>query len=308
MPSGLIVPSLRGRVAIVTGANSGIGLECAAALAGAGATTVLACRNDERAAAARVEVLRRHPDAEVERLRLDLGDLQQIADAAAEATQRFGRVHIAVNNAGLIVRSRTITVDGFETTFGVNHLGHFAWTSHLLPSILAAPGSRVVTVSSMAHLRATMQWGDLMGEKDYRPVAAYRRSKTANLLHSAELRRRLAASTAPGADDTTAVAVHPGIVASSFWENAAGTRHRRAARLLDTGIAVLFRGTAAGAEPVVHAATAAAVVPGRCYGPRIAQRWGRPALVETSPETLDPVAGRRLWELSEALTGVAVPL
>jgi NAD(P)-dependent dehydrogenase (short-subunit alcohol dehydrogenase family) len=136
-----------------------------------------------------VEILRRYPATDVELLRLDLGDLRQIADAAAEARERFGEVHICVNNAGLMVRSRTVTVDGFETTFGVNHLGHFAWTGHLLPALLAAHDSRIVTVSSLAHLQATMQWDDLMGEQTFRPVAAYRRSKIANLLHSFELVR-----------------------------------------------------------------------------------------------------------------------
>ena len=159
------IPSQRGRVAIVTGANSGIGFETAGALAAAGAKTVLACRNDERAAAACAEVVLRHPGADVEVLRLDLGDLAQIAAAAAEAKERFGPIHLCVNNAGLLGRSRSVTADGFETTFGVNHLGHFAWTADLLPAILAAPDGRVVTVSSLAHLQTSMNWDDLMGEQ-----------------------------------------------------------------------------------------------------------------------------------------------
>ena len=302
------VASQRGRVAIISGANTGIGLETAASLAAAGATTVLACRNDERAAAARTELLRRVPDADVELLRLDLADLHQVADAAAEAKQRFDQVHLLINNAGLITRKRSVTVDGFETTFGVNHLGHFAWTGHLLPALLAAPDSRVVTVSSLAHLQATMRWDDLMGAQEFKPVAAYRRSKVANLLHSFELQRRLSRSDAPGASGTAAVAVHPGIVASSFWENAAGPRLRPAARVVDAGIAVVFSTAAQGAERVVHAAISDDVVPGRCYGPRIAQRWGRPGLVEPSAETLDPEAGSRLWGISEELTGVSIKL
>ena len=302
------IASQDGRVAIVSGANTGIGLETAASLAAAGAKTVLACRNDERAAAARAEVLRRQPAADVELLRLDLADLRQVADAATEAKDRFSQIHVIVNNAGLITRSRSVTVDGFETTFGVNHLGHFAWTGHLLPALLAAPHSRVVTVSSLAHLQATMRWEDLMGEQEFKPVAAYRRSKVANLLHSSELQRRLSRSTIPGASDTMAVAVHPGIVASTFWENAAGPRLRPAARIFDAGIALMFSTTVQGAEPVVHAATAEDVLAGRCYGPRIAQRWGRPGLVEPSTEARDPEAGRRLWDVSEELTGVSATL
>ncbi len=184
--------------------------------------------------------------------------LRQVADAATEAKERFGQVHLCVNNAGLIGRSRTETVDGFETTFGVNHLGHFAWTAHLLPALLAAPDSRVVTVSSLAHLQASMDWNDLMGETSFKPVAAYRRSKLANLLHSAELQRRLSRSDRPGASDTIAVASHPGIAASPFWENAAGPRFTWAARIFDAGIALMFSTAAQGAVPVVHAATAAA--------------------------------------------------
>ncbi|HET6951318.1 MAG TPA: oxidoreductase [Acidimicrobiales bacterium] len=291
-------------VAIVTGANSGIGLETASALAAAGATTVLACRNDERAAAARAEIVRRHPGADVELLRLDLGSLAQVAEAAAEARDRFEAIHIVVNNAGLITRSRTETVDGFETTFGVNHLGHFAWTARLLPAVLAA-GGRVVNVSSLAHLPAEMDWDDLMGERRFKPVAAYRRSKLANLLHTAELHRRLSSSDRPGASEVIAVAAHPGVAASSFWENGAGPRFRVVAKAADAVIACVFSTAAQGAMPIVHAASADGVEPGRCYGPHIVQRWGRPGLVEPSAKARDAEAARRLWKVSEELTGVA---
>ena len=300
------IPSQVGRTAIVTGANTGIGLEVASALAAAGATTVLGCRNDQRAASGREKILRRHPDADVELLHLDLADLVQVADAATEATARFGRVHLCVNNAGLMVRSRSTTAQGFETTFGVNHLGHFAWTGLLLPALLAAPESRIVTVTSLAHLQATMDWDDLMGRRRFKPTVAYRRSKVANLLHSFELQRRLAASGLPGATDTSAVAAHPGIVASTFWENAAGPTFRWAARVFDAVVAVLFSTTAEGSVPLLHAATSEDVVPGQCYGPRVAQRWGRPGVVRSSRETLDVSAATRLWEISEELTGVEV--
>jgi NAD(P)-dependent dehydrogenase (short-subunit alcohol dehydrogenase family) len=222
--------------------------------------------------------------------------------------ERFGSIHLCVNNAGVIRRTRTETVDGFETTFGVNHLGHFAWTGHLLPALLAAPGSRVVTVSSLAHLQAAMDWDDLMGERTFKPVAAYRRSKLANLLHSAELQRRLARSALPSTSRTSAVACHPGIVASAFWENAAGPRWRWAAKVFDAGVGLAFSTSAQGAVPVVHAATAEGVEGGRCYGPRIAQRWGGPGIVQPSPEANDPEAGSRLWEVSQELTGVEVTL
>ena len=300
------VPSQAGRTAIVTGANSGIGLEVSATLAAAGARTVLACRNDQRAAVARDEILRRHPNADVELVHLDLADLVQVADAATETTERFDQIHLCVNNAGLMVRSRSVTAQGFETTFGVNHLGHFAWTGHLLPVLLAAADSRVVTVSSLAHLQTTMDWDDLMGEHRFKPTVAYRRSKLANLLHAIELQRRLSTSEQPGAADTTAVAAHPGIAASPFWENAAGQKLRWAARIFDRGIAIVFSTAAQGATPVVHAGVADYVEPGGCYGPRIAQRWGGPGPVRPSAEAKDPDAARRLWAISEELTGIEV--
>ncbi len=306
-PATSNVPTQAGRVAVVTGANSGIGFETAAALAGAGATTVLACRNDERAVAARAEILGRFPGADVEVQHLDLADLGQVADAAAEVRDRYGAIHLAVNNAGLIVRSRSVTVAGHETTFAVNHLGHFAWTAHLLPALLA-DGGRVVTVSSLAHKPAALDWDDLMGERRFRPVAAYRRSKLANLLHSFELQRRLSTSSRAGAADTIAVAAHPGVAASSFWENGAGPHFRFVARATDRAIALACNTTAQGAIPIVHAATADTVIPGRCYGPRIAQRWGGPGLVEPSRRALDADAAMRLWKVSEELTGVSPDL
>lgn len=302
------MPSQHGRTAVITGANSGIGFEAAAALAQAGARTVLACRNDDRAAAARNGILRRHPGADVETLRLDLADLHQVADAGAEARARFGAIHVCVNNAGLLGRRRTTTVDGFETTFAVNHLAHFAWTAHVLPALLAADGGRIVTVSSMAHLKATMVWDDLQGERSFKPTVAYRRSKLANLLHSFELQRRLSASSVAGAATTTAYAAHPGVAASSFLHNAAPPKLRWAARIVDAGVGLVFLSTAEGARPALHAATAPDAIPGRCYAPRVAQRWGRPGDVEPSAEALDPVAWQRLWDVSEELTGVAYPL
>ena len=298
------VPSQDGRTAIVTGGNSGIGLETAARLAQAGARTVLACRSEERAGAAREEILRRHPGSDVEVLRLDLADLGQVADAAAEAIDRFGAVHLCVNNAGLIGRSRTTTVDGFETTFAVNHLGHVAWTAHLLPAVLAAPDSRVVTVSSLAHLKATMDWDDLQGERTFKPTLAYRRSKLANLLHSAELQRRLAAA----GHATVAVAAHPGVAASNFWATGAGPNMAWAGRAASAVIGVVFNTTAQGARPIVHATTAPGIEPGRVYGPRVAQRWGDPGVVQPSDAALDAAAAARLWAISEELTGVETDL
>lgn len=241
-------------------------------------------------------------------LRLDLADQEQIADAAGEVLSRFGAVDICVNNAGLLTNERSTTVDGFETTLGVNHLGHFAFVGRILPALLAAPRARIVTVTSMAHKRATLPFDDLHGERAFRPVRAYRQSKLANLLFTLELQRRLTASNVSGADTTIAVSAHPGVAATSFFDNAASAALRGPAKLLDAAIRVLFLSAHDGARPSLRAATDASVRPGACYGPRIAQRWGQPVSVATSRRSTDVDDAGRLWEISTELTGVTYEL
>lgn len=302
------MPSQRGRTAIVTGANSGLGLETAAALAGAGATVVLGCRSTERAGDARACILGRFPDADVAVLRLDLADQRQVADAASEAVERFGVVHLCINNAGLLTNERSTTVDGFEMTFGVNHLGHFAFVGRILPALLAAPDGRVVTVSSVAHKKAALPFDDLQGERAFKPVRAYRQSKLANLLFTLELQRRLEASRATGAATTSAVSAHPGVAATSFFDNAASAALKRPAQVLNAAIRVLFLSASEGARPTLRAATASDAPPAACYGPRVAQRWGHPVPVAPSKRALDPADALRLWEISTDLTGVSYAL
>jgi NAD(P)-dependent dehydrogenase (short-subunit alcohol dehydrogenase family) len=302
------IPSQAGRTAIVTGANSGIGLETAAALAGAGARVVLGCRSPERAAGARACITGRFPEADVALLRLDLADQRQIADAAGEVLDRFGAIDICINNAGLLTNARATTPDGFEMTFGVNHLGHFAFVGRVLPALLAAPNARVVTVTSMAHKSATLPFDDLHGERGFKPVRAYRQSKLANLLFTLEMQRRLGGSAAVGAETTSAVAAHPGVAATSFFGNAARPAFRLPAQLLNAAIGVLFLSASEGARPSLRAATDREALPAACYGPRIAQRWGRPAPVAPSKHALDADDAQRLWDISSDLTGVTYDL
>jgi NAD(P)-dependent dehydrogenase (short-subunit alcohol dehydrogenase family) len=294
------IPDLGGRTAIVTGANTGIGLETAAHLAGVGATVVLACRNLAKAASAVATIAERHPSSPVEVLELDLAVQGQIVDAAAEATERFPRIDILVNNAGVLGIPRTLTVDGFESVFGVNHLGHFAFTGRVLPTILGTPDSRVVTVSSLSHRFGTIRWNDLTGERRYSQSGAYAQSKLANLLFALELQRRLTRARA----STSSLAVHPGFAATDI---AAGPLER-VPRLAALGARFVPTPSEA-ARPSLRAATDVGAYGGQFYGPGgpggvggppVVTRPGRRALAED-----DQI---RLWEVSQALTGVEFPV
>ena len=279
-------------MAVVTGANSGIGLETGAALAGLGAKTVLACRNESRALVARHEIVRRHPEADVELLQLDLGDLAQIAGAAAEATERFGRIDVCVNNAGAIMRQRSVTVDGFETTFGVNHLGHFLLTQLLLDQIRASAPSRIVVVSSDAHKqpRKGLDFDDLMSERSYSAFRVYGKTKLANIYFTRELARRLDGT------ETTANALHPGYVASRFGRDGDTGKLGEIAMMLGRPFAISAE---KGARTSVYLASSPDVagVSG-AYFYKCREK-------EPSAAARDDEAARRLWAVSEELVSAS---
>lgn len=197
---------------IITGGNSGIGLEAAVGLAKLGATVVIACRNPTKANAALSEIVQRSQGGDVSTMSLDLASFASIRGFAKEAIDRFDRIDVLLNNAGLVVRSRQETADGFEQTFGVNHLGHFLLTDLLLERITSTPGSRIVTVASDAHkfVGKGLDLDDLQSQRSYAAFKVYGKSKLANILFTRELARRLAGST------TTANCLHPGFVASNF--------------------------------------------------------------------------------------------
>lgn len=298
------VPDQSGRTAAVTGANSGLGLATARALAAAGARVLLACRNPDRAAAALDEVRAVATGPAPETVPLDLADLDQVARAADDIAERTDALDILVNNAGIMAPPRSTTVQGHETQFGVNHLGHFALTGRLLPVLLAAPRPRVVTVSSGGHRMGWMHWDDLDATKGYSAWLRYGQSKLANLLFTAELARL--------ADrhhtSLVAVAAHPGYAATELTHNGPGDRG--ANRLMDavTGLGdrLLAQSAGQGAIPQIHAATAPDVAADDYYGPdgfleqsgKAAKRVGR------SRHANDPEAARRLWRISSELTGV----
>ncbi|GAB7108223.1 oxidoreductase [Streptomyces phaeofaciens JCM 4814] len=294
------IPDQSGRTAVVTGANGGLGYVTARELARKGARVVLACRSEARGKEAVERLALEVPHAVVELARLDLGDLASVREFAAARSD--GRLDLLLNNAGVMAMPYGTTVDGFETQFGVNHLGHFALTGLLLPALLATPGARVVTVSSMGHLLANIDPGDLNSEQGYRRWIAYARSKTANLLFTHELARRLAAAGA----DVVAAAAHPGYAATDL--QTAGPRaegRRTAERLMALGNRVIAQSAEAGALPALYAATAPGVRPDSFTGPSLAMWRGAPAPSWRAPWTRDDRAARRLWTDSERLTGVS---
>ncbi|WOX24496.1 oxidoreductase [Streptomyces solicathayae] len=293
------IPDQRGRTAVVTGANSGIGLVTARELARRGARVVLACRSESRGSRAVERLLAEVPDATAEFRPLDLADLGSVREFAAALP--YERLDLLVNNAGVMALPYGRTADGFETQFGVNHLGHFALTGLLLPRLLAAPGARVVSVSSGFHALSDLDMGDLNSERKYRRWIAYGRSKTANLLFVHELARRLGAAGA----ELVAAAAHPGYAATNLQSASARLEGRRGAeRLMELGNRIIAQPAEAGALPTLYAATAAGVRPDSFTGPSFLMWRGAPARSWRARWTLDDVAGERLWVASEQLTGV----
>jgi NAD(P)-dependent dehydrogenase (short-subunit alcohol dehydrogenase family) len=287
-----LIPDLTGRTAVVTGANSGIGLTAADALARAGAHVVFAVRDVERGRAAAATV---HGSTEVRRL--DLADLSSVREFADAWEGRS--LALLINNAGVMMLPKQRTRDGFEMQFGTNHLGHFALTNLLLPYVT----DRVVTVSSGAHRwgGATIRFDDLNLDGDYTPRGAYAQSKLANLLFTLELQRRLTEAGSP----VRALAAHPGYAATNLQSHASNPAARAFMRL---GNRFLAQDDRAGALPTLYAATQD--LPGASYvGPDgMGEMRGAPTLVGRTPAASDAATARRLWTVSEELTGVAYSL
>jgi NAD(P)-dependent dehydrogenase (short-subunit alcohol dehydrogenase family) len=296
------MPNQTGRVAVVTGANTGIGLETAKALAARGASVVLAVRNLEKGKQAAGTITKASPAAKVAVQRLDLSSLDSVRAAAAELRAGHDRIDLLINNAGVMYTPRSTTADGFELQFGTNHLGHFAFTGLLLDRLLATDGSRVVTVSSVGHrVRSRIDFDDLASERRYSRVAAYGRSKLANLLFTYELQRRLHQAGV----STMAVAAHPGVASTELVRNSPAVL-----RALNATFASLIMPSAAmGALPTLRAATDPTVTGGQYYGPDgFGEVRGYPTVVSSSRRSHDPDTQQRLWTVSEQLTGVAYPV
>ncbi|RSS99423.1 SDR family NAD(P)-dependent oxidoreductase [Streptomyces sp. WAC07149] len=299
------IPDQSGRTAVVTGANSGIGYVTARELARHGAAVVLACRSAARGRAAAQRIREEVPSAAAEFAELDLASLDSVREFARAFARQHTTLDLLVNNAGVMALPYGRTADGFETQFGVNHLGHFALTGLLLPALLAAaPGARIVSVSSGFHVLGRPEptfGGSEAG--DYRRWTAYGRSKTANLLFTHELARRLTAAGSP----LTAAAAHPGYASTNLHAGAAALEGRGPlSRAMALGNAVLAQPAASGALPTLYAATAPGVGQDGFFGPRLGWR-GAPVRSWRAGWTLDDAAGERLWAASEKLTGVTYP-
>ena len=296
------IPDQTGRTAIITGANTGLGYETAAALAAKGAHVVLAVRNLAKGKDAATRIAAGAPGATVTLQELDLTSLESIRAAADQLRTQHDTIDLLINNAGVMFTPRSTTKDGFELQFGTNHLGHFALTGQLLDHLLPVEGSRVVTVSSVGHrIMARIHFDDLKLEKGYNRVAAYGQSKLANLMFTYELARRLKLKGAP----TIATAAHPGAANTELLRN------------MPVGVKevsqffwnFLSQGPDMGALPTLRAATDPGALSGEYYGPGgIGEQRGYPKRVESSAHSHDADIQRRLWTVSEELTGVRYPV
>lgn len=288
------MPSLNGKLAVVTGANRGLGLEIVHGLTAAGARVVLACRDPAKAKAAVESVLKRTPHAEVEVMALDLAILSSVRKFAADFLMRFKTLDMLIHNAAVILVPKDKTADGFEQHIGVNHLGAFALTALLMPALRATPRARVVNMSSNAHrLVKGIDLDDLNLDKiAYKPMEAYGRSKLAALLFALEMNKRLQKS----GGNMQVVTSHPG-----FSESNPG----QGSLLLRLTTKYLAQPGPLGALPVLYAATMPDVVSGEYWGPGgIMEMRGYPALCKPAAWARDETVAGQLWTLSEKLTGV----
>ena len=286
------MPDQSGRIALVTGANSGIGYETAHMLAARHAHVVMACRSLDKADAAQARILKDVPDAALHVMQLDLSSLASVQAFAEAFRAQYKRLDLLINNAGVMIPPYSTTAEGFELQFGTNHLGHFALTGLLLPLINQTPEARIVTVSSEAHRFGKIDFDNLNAEKGYAKWPFYGQSKLANLLFTYELQRHLETA----GHTTIAVAAHPGWTATNLQQ------HTGQVRFLNRFFAMPPE---QGALPTLFAATASGVSGGTFYGPDgFLEMNGYPTQVRSSRRSHDRAVAARLWAVSEQLTGV----
>jgi len=288
------MPDMSGRSAIVTGANTGIGLETARALAEKGARVVMACRNLEQGTAAAEAIRERNHEVNLEVMELDLNSLASVKGFVESFRSRINALDLLINNAGvMMLPGRQVTADGFEKQFSTNHLGHFALTGLLFELLLGSPGARIVTVSSTAHRAGKIDFDNLNAERSYNRIRVYGASKLANLLFTYELQRRLEASGV----DMIATAAHPG------WTGTDLQRYVSTLRFLN----IFFsQKPPMGALPTLYAAISDEIGGGEYAGPRgFMEQRGYPKKVRSNNASHDEDVARKLWEVSEKLTGVS---
>lgn len=295
------IPSQKGKIALVTGANSGLGYYASLALARKGAHVIMASRSTERAQSALKQIKTEVQGADVVFMPLDLASLASIRALAEEVQKKYDHLDMLINNAGVMGIPRRETQDGFEMQFGTNHLGHFALTGLLLGAVQAAPAGRVVTVSSMLHRSGVMNFDDLMGQKSYDPWRAYSQSKLANLLFAYELQRRLTR----GNSRVTSLAAHPGYASTNLQLVGAEMKGSKLERgFMQIANNIFGQPAEQGALPGLYAAVSPDAQGGTFIGP---DGWGGsrgyPAVVESNERSHDLDVAEKLWQVSETLTG-----
>jgi NAD(P)-dependent dehydrogenase (short-subunit alcohol dehydrogenase family) len=291
------IPELKGKTILVTGANSGIGFEAAKEFSRKGATVILACRNMEKAEKALNDIKNEIPTALAEIMELDVSSLKSVQLFVEAFKAKHKSLDILLNNAGVMMTPYGKTVDGYELQFATNHLGHFALSGELIDLLRSTPGSRVVNVSSLAHMIGKMDFSDMMFEngKGYTPAKAYGRSKLANLLFTYELQRRFDSMNT----DTIAVAAHPGVSSTNL------DRHIGDRGIFSVISKNMSQTSAMGALPSIRACVDPDVKGGQYYGPgNFMNMTGYPILVRSNARSHNKKDAKKLWELSEKLTGV----
>ncbi|MBL4713024.1 MAG: SDR family oxidoreductase [Alcanivorax sp.] len=296
------IPDQTGRVAVVTGANSGIGFKAAHHLAAKGATVVMACRNLEKARIARAKL---PADAKIKIVALDLSSQASVKHAAAEILAEYPRLDLLLNNAGIMWLEEGRTEDGFERQFGINHLGHFTLTGLLLPALRDVPGSRIVTVSSIAHRAGRIHFDNIHLEGQYGRQRAYAQAKLANLMFAVELDRRLQRAGA----QSRSLACHPGIASTNLaGPGLVEETPLRIGRVVRWLWPLMTQSAEKGAWPTLYAATSEHAQGGHYYGPAyLKEAVGPPREARPRRYAMDPDKGQRLWALSESLTGQHFP-
>lgn len=296
------IPDLHGHIALVTGANSGLGLQTTRALAEHGAHVIMACRNLEKARQVEAEIKQTVPNAVCEVIALDLSSLASVRTCATTIAQMHEHLDLLFNNAGIMAIPRGETIDGFETQFGTNHLGHFALTGLLLPLLLSTPNSRVITTTSGARAAGHVKLDDLQRQRSYGRWEAYGQSKRANLLFTFELQTRLAAI----GTTTISVAAHPGFANTNLQSTSANLSNARFEGIMMSVVGSVFGQSALmGALPQLYAGTSSAIHGGELVGPGgLAEMVGYPKVIRNAAKEYDRPTAARLWDVSEELTGV----
>jgi NAD(P)-dependent dehydrogenase (short-subunit alcohol dehydrogenase family) len=295
------IPALNGQKVLITGANSGIGYQAAVELARHGAHVLLGCRDAAKGRQALDRLKTEAPGSSAELVLLDVSSLSDVRRAAQELVDRSIVIDTLINNAGVMaLNPRQVTPEGFERQFATNHLGHFALTGLLLPSLMSAPAPRVVTVASLAHRGGKIHFDDLQMERSYSPWGAYNQSKLANILFARELARRAQGS------KLISIPVHPGVSSTQIAVNGPGLKDPK--MMVLKIFPFLMQSDVAGALPTLYAATNPAARPAEYIGPDgFMEMKGSPVVVQPKPHALDQATGERLWQVSEQLTGVIYP-